>query len=170
MFQARFAMAAVICTALTAHGADLTKGTPDLKSASALAFGPNGLLFVGDPQGAAVFAIDTGDTKPAGTQAVNVERIDAKLAGVLGTSDKDVKINDVKVNPASGNIYVAVTRGTGAGQPAILRLTRAGSVEAVALKDVPFAKVSIPNPAAASGKGGAATIITNMAFEGGKLY
>ena len=47
--------------------ADLTegmkKGTPDIKSISALTFGPEGILFVGDPQGAALFAIATGDTK-----------------------------------------------------------------------------------------------------------
>ena len=51
MFQARFALAAVLGAALTAQGADLTKGTPDIKSAGPLAFGPDGLLFVGDTQG-----------------------------------------------------------------------------------------------------------------------
>ncbi len=61
MFKARFALVAVLGAALTAQGADLTKGTPDLKSAGPLAFGPNGLLFVGDAQGGAIFAIDTAD-------------------------------------------------------------------------------------------------------------
>ena len=48
MFKARFALVAVLATALTAQAADLTKGTPDLKSAGPLAFGPSGLLFIGD--------------------------------------------------------------------------------------------------------------------------
>ncbi len=61
MFQARFAMVAVLGAAISAQGADLTKGTPDLKSAGALTFGPDGLLFIGDAQGAAIFAIDTAD-------------------------------------------------------------------------------------------------------------
>jgi hypothetical protein len=160
--------ATLIASAATVQADDgLTKGTPDLKSASALAFGPNGLLFIGDPQSAAIFAVDTGDAKTAGDKPVNVERVDAKVAGLLGTTEKDVKINDLKVNPASGNIYLAVTRGTGAGTPAIVRITRADAVEAVSLKDVPFAKVTIPNPA--MGKG-ATTAITNMAFLGDKLY
>src|SRR5262245_61363541 len=42
--------------------AGFTQGTADLKSAGPLAFGPNGVLFIGDPQASAVFAIDTGDT------------------------------------------------------------------------------------------------------------
>jgi hypothetical protein len=144
----------------------LTKGTPDLKSASALAFGPNGLLFVGDPRGAAIFAIDTHDTAPAGTGDVKMDRVDAQVAGVLGVTDKDVKITDMKVNPASGNVYLSATRGQSGG-PAIVRITRAGKAEALPMKDVPFAKVMIPNP----GKGGKdpAGVITNMAFVDGKL-
>ena len=160
-----FAAAAVLVAASAARADEgLHKGTPDIKSVSALAFGPHGVLFVGDPMGAAIFAIDTGDAKPTGTQAVNVDRLDAKIAGVLGTTEKDIRVNDLKVNPASGNVYIAVTRGTGAGQPAILRLTRTGALEAVPLKDVPFAKATIPNPA--QGKG-ATTSITNMAFVAG---
>ena len=59
----------VCSTAAMALGAEptasLKKGTPDLKSAGALAFGPEGILFVGDTKGAALFAIDTGDRAPA---------------------------------------------------------------------------------------------------------
>ncbi len=152
--------AAVVGFALTA-AADTT--APDVKSVSALAFGPDGVLFVGDPAAAAVHALPTGDTKADGAGAVDVERIDAKIAAVLGTTDKDVRIADVKVNPASGNVYVAVTRGTGAGAPAVVRVTRAGKVEPVSLKDARGTSVRLPNP----GKG--ATAITSMAFVDGKL-
>lgn len=159
------AVAAVFALATAGRAEDLTKGTPDVKSISTLAFGPHGLLFIGDPQGAAIFAVDTGDMKPAGDKAVNIDRIDTKVAGVLGTTDKDVRITDAKVNPASGNIYLAVTRGTGAGQPALVRITRTGETEAVVLKDVPFAKVSLPN---ASDKQRVQSI-TSMGFVDGKL-
>jgi len=82
----------------------------------------------------------------------------------------NVRINDVKVNPASGNLYIAATRGTGAGTPAILKLARgSGELEALALKDVPFAKVTISNPGSATAKGGAANVITCMAFADNKL-
>jgi len=158
---------ALVAPAAAGRSADgLTKGTADLKSVSALAFGPKSTLFIGDPAGATIYAVDTGDTKQAGDKAPNAEKIDAKIAGVLGATEKDIRINDVKVNPASGNVYLAVTRGAGAGQPAIVRLTRADAVEVVNLKDVPMAKVAITN--AATGKG-ATTAITNMAFVDGYL-
>jgi hypothetical protein len=143
----------------------MTKGTPDLKSATTLAFGTNGIVFVADSQGATVFAIDTGDTKAASEKPVNVERIDAKLGAALGVTEKDVKINDMKVNPASGNVYLAVVRGTGAGQPAIVKVSRDGAIEPISLKDVMFSKVTVPGQ-----DKGKATSFTSMAFMGGKLF
>jgi len=161
------AAVALVASAAPALSADaLTKGTVDAKSATALAFSPKGVLFIGDSAGAAVYAVDTGDTKPAGDKPVNFERIDQKLASLLGTTEKEIKINDVKVNPASGNVYVAVTRGTGQGQPAIVKVARGGEPAALNLKDVPMSKVAIPNPA--SGKG-ATNSITSMAFLNDKL-
>jgi hypothetical protein len=168
-------LAAAIALALAAPAgaADLTKGTPELKSITALAFGPNGLVFIGDPLGANVFAVDTGDAKPAGNKDVTVEKIDEKIAATLGVTAKEVRISDVKVNPASGNVYVAVTRGTGTGQPALVRINRGtAAVEAVNLKDVPFAQVAIPNPFEPKAKARAtrADTITGMAFIDGKLF
>ena len=166
LFAAAIAM---IATAYSVPAADgLTKGTVDAKSATALAFGPKGVLFVGDSAGNGIYAIDTGDTKASGEKPVNFERIDQKLASLLGTTEKEVKINDVKVNPASGNVYIAVTRGTGQGQPAIVKIDRGGELSALSLKDLPMAKIAIPNPGA-PGKGGASTSITSMQFVSGKL-
>jgi hypothetical protein len=163
------AVAVVLAWAATGLADDgLTKGTPDLRSATVLAFGPKGLLFVGDSQGAAIFAIDTADAKPAGEKDLNVERIDAKTAAALGVTEKDVKINDVKVNPASGNVYLAVTRGTGAGQPAIVKVTRDGNAAPLKLTDVMFAKVSLPNPTANEKQ--RSQSITSMAFLDGRLF
>ena len=61
-------------------------GKPDLKSAGPLAFGPKGVLFVGDPQGAQIFAVDVGTapTNPIGP-TFKLEGADAKIAAaVLG--------------------------------------------------------------------------------------
>ena len=44
--------------------ADLPSGKVQLMSAGALAFGPDGILFVGDSVGGAVVAIDTATRKP----------------------------------------------------------------------------------------------------------
>jgi hypothetical protein len=162
--------AALLLAAAAAGRADdgLTKGTPEPKSIAALAFGPKGLLFLGDSAGAAVFAVDTGDATPAGDKPLAVEKLDSKIAAALGVTAKDVKVTDMKVNPASGNVYLSASRGPGAGTPALVKVARDGTVSAVALKDVPFAGVKLPNPATAGTKG-PPQVITQMAFVGGKL-
>jgi len=161
--------ALVLASAAAAGRADdgLKTGTPDVKSVTAMAFGPKGLLFVGDSTGANIFAFDTGDTKAAGDKPLNVEKVDSKIAAALGVTDKDVRITDVKVNPASGNVYIGAARGTGAGTAAIVKIGRDGNVTALSLKDLPFASVKIPNPA--TGGKGPPAVITQMAYVDGKL-
>ena len=44
--------------ATTLEHLGLAAGSPDIKSVGPLAFGPEGVLFVGDNVGAAIFAID----------------------------------------------------------------------------------------------------------------
>jgi hypothetical protein len=174
MSKNRFVLAALVCAAMAAgsvRGADLSaglkKGTPDLKSAGALAFGPEGILFVGDVQGAAIFAIGTGDTKPSGGGALKVDAVDDKIGALLGTDAKSILINDLAVNPASGNAYLSVARGKGPDAlPVLIRVQHGGKIEEVALKDVPFAKVVLPNAAARSRQ----QSITKMAFVDGRLF
>jgi hypothetical protein len=157
----------LVAVAASGSAADLTKGTPDIKSISAMTFGPNGLLFLGDSAGAAIFAIDTGDTKPAGNKELNIEKLETKISDILGGGP--VRITDMKVNPASGNVFISVDRGTGAGTPALVKVARDGTITPVPLKDIPFASVKIPNPATGGAKGPPA-VITQMAFVDGKLY
>jgi hypothetical protein len=144
-------MSVLLCAgaASAANLADSLKlGTPDLKSAGPLAFGPEGILFIGDPQGAAIFAIDTGDRKGEAAGPIRVEAIDGKIAGLLGTTVKDILVNDLAVNPTSGTAYLSVSRGRGPDAiPVLLRVNREGKLDEVSLKDVKFAKATLPNPA-----------------------
>src|SRR5438874_9102884 len=99
------ALAGAVLLAGSVAGADLSaslkQGVPDLKSAGPLAFGPEGLLFVGDTKAAAIFAIDTGDRSPsAAAGSLKVEGIDGKIASMLGTTEKDITVNALAVNPA----------------------------------------------------------------------
>src|SRR5262245_25062603 len=110
---AAIALAGVCLTAAMAPGAEptasLKQGKPDLKSAGPLAFGPEGILFVGDTQGAALFAIDTGDHAPAAEKRpVQVKDLAGKIAALLGTNARQIMINDLAVNPRSGNVYASV--------------------------------------------------------------
>ena len=91
----------------------LEVGTPGIKSVGPLAFGPEGILFVGDNVGAALFAIDVGDADVANQQGeINVENLDKPLAAYLGCSREDIFIRDMAVHPSSQNVYLAVMRGS----------------------------------------------------------
>jgi hypothetical protein len=126
----------------TAGAKGFMQGKPDIKALGSLAFADNGVLFVGDAQTAAIFAIDLGDVTPnTGTEALQVQDIDMKIADMLGTNPRGVRINDLAVNPISQNAYLSVTRGRGnEASNVLLRVTPDGNIEAVSLDDVKYAK------------------------------
>jgi hypothetical protein len=163
-------------TAAAAPADSLKQGTPDVKSAGPLAFGPDGILFMGDPMGAAIFAFDTGDTRPTGGNGkIRADSVNTKIAAMLGTEAKDILINDLAVNPASGNVYFSVSRGTGpSALPVIVRLDRGGKLGELSLKDVKFAKAMLPNPPVdnPNARGGSPRreTITDLAFVNGRVY
>jgi hypothetical protein len=146
-------VAAIVVCAASPCAADetssLKKGTPDLKSAGPIAFGPQGILFIGDPRGAAIFAIDTGDKNQGKADSgLRLENLDGKIASLLGIDVKQLEVKDMQVNPVSGKVYFSLSRGKGPDAAAVLlRLSDKGELEEVSLKDVGFAKATLPNPA-----------------------
>src|SRR5687768_7531698 len=89
-------------------------GTPEIKSISSIAFGPSGVLFIGDSKSASVFAIETKDVQPVEKAVVvDIKNVDEKIAAFLGTEVKNITIQDVKVNPVSKKIYCAVQAADG---------------------------------------------------------
>jgi hypothetical protein len=147
----------------------LKSGKPDLKSISALAFGPQGILFVGDSQGGAVFAIDTGDATAASTGAYKVQDLGGKIAGALGVDAKQMLITDMAVNPVSGNAYLSVSRGKGPdATPVLVKVDRSEKVEVFPLDNVKFAKAELVKPATAGRSKQDA--ITQLQFINGRLY
>jgi hypothetical protein len=170
----RLAWATVLAAGLLAAPvrADLAdgwkKGTPHLKSAGALAFGPEGILFVGDPAGAAIYAIDTGDTAKGKSSFEKVKGIDEKIAAMLGIEAKDLIIHDLAVNPASGQAYLSVARGRGPNAiPVLLRVSPQGKISEVPLKGVLYAEAKLSHPAEGARR---RESITKIAYVKGKLY
>lgn len=166
-------LAAGVALASPASGADITDGlevgTPQIKSAGPIAFGPDGVLFLADTQGAAVYAIDTKDRGPAASGGLKVEGLGQKVAGLLGTDARQVMVNDVAVNPASGKVYMAVARGRGPdAQPVLLRTDRSGKLEEVSLEKVPFARVELPAPPTSSPQARGESI-TDLSYADGRL-
>lgn len=173
---ARTSSAAGVISAAPTLLAGMTLGAPDLKSAGTLAFGPDNVLFIGDSQGAAVYAVDVRDEgKDAGAEPVRVLGLDAKIASLLGTTADAVVVNDLAVHPVSQNVYLAVSRGKGNdARPVLLRATKKGELQEVDLQSIAFSKVSIANPPEHGSKfpWGAdkrRMTITDLAFAEGEL-
>ena len=152
----------------------LQAGRVELQSAGALTFGPEGILFVGDSIGAAVYAIDTSDSTVGPAGHVSIQGINARIAAMTGTVPDQILINDMAVNPISKNVYLSVSRGTGPDAiPLVLRVQGDGTIEELALSNVRHSSVRLMNPPA-PGTGRAARTrlesITDMAFAHGRLF
>jgi hypothetical protein len=154
--------------------AGLKAGKLELKSAGALAFGPDGVLFVGDSLGGSVAAVDTNDhTAPKGAASINVEGLDTKIAAMVGVPPDQIVIGDMKVNPISKNVYLSVSRGKGPdAQPLIVKVDTTGAVSNVSLDNVKFSQVSLvdapaSNPSARQDP--RTTTITDMNYVNGNL-
>jgi len=131
----------------TVASAAMVTGKAELKSAGALAIGPNGVLLVGDSTGAAIYALDVNDRasgKPAGP--LEVTGIGEKIAAMLGTTADQIVINDMVANPSRESVYLSVSRGRGAdATPVIVRVDAAGKLSEVSLDNIKHAFVSLPD-------------------------
>jgi hypothetical protein len=182
MTQMTLAVGVVVALVFTAQAArrpaaatgDLAGGSAGLKSAGALAFGPDGMLFVGDSVGGAIAAIDTADRTPAGSAVkVDVQGIDEKVAAMVGVAASDILINDIAVNPISKNVYVSAARGRGPdAAPLVVRVDASGRLTLLTLDNIRHETVSLsdaPDANPASRQNPRTQTITDMAFVNGSL-
>jgi hypothetical protein len=156
------------------HAAHFSPGKTDLKSAGRLAFGPNGVLFVGDSMGGAIVALDTSDhTAVKQDMRIDVQGVDEKIAALAGTTADQIVINDVKVNPISKNVYLSASRGKGPdAMPLIARVDAAGKVSLLPLDNINHDSVNLSdapesNPSARQDP--RTMTITDLEFVNGNL-
>ena len=149
----------------------LQSGKLELKSAGPLAFGPDGILFVGDPKGAQIFAVQTGDKQGDANQvAYDIPELSKEISTALHAAT--IEINDLIVNPATGNLFLAVVADE---KPAIVQVA-GGDISPLNLDDIPFSKSVLPNPPEdrVTGEGRRArnnrmSAITDLAFVDGEI-
>ncbi len=150
-----------------------TTGTPEIKSITALTFGPSGILFIGDSQNAMVIAMDTKDTKKAAAQPYSMQNIDTKIAEALGTTKDNITITDMAVNPVSKKLYIAIKSAD--GSPVLLTLSNNNEIKPVSLKDINYSSVELndaPPIADAANKRAVQqriSSISDMGYANGKL-
>jgi len=171
---------ALTLAASFAFAADMTEGLTStgratLKSATALAFGPDGVLFIGDPADASILAVDTGDRAAGKAAGINVTGFSEKVAAMLGTTPDKLLFNGMVVNPVSHKAYIAVSRGRGAdSQPVILRVDTTGKIEELSLDSVKYSHVSLSDAPADStdqrGQNARLQAITEIAYVDGRVF
>ena len=109
----------------------MKQGTPKLQSAGPLAFGQDGVLFIGDTKAATVYAIDTQDKDgdPSNVK-LEMQEVERRAGAAVGT--EKVAINDFAINPESGFGYISVSSEDNKTH-AICRLLPNGEVERMSL-------------------------------------
>jgi hypothetical protein len=177
---AALAGAVALAPAPTYPSTDSTEmrvGTVALQSIGPLTFGSDGTLFLADSRGAAIHALDVGDTnRYTDTTKVEVADVDGKIATALGTTRDQIRIVSMAVHPRSKVIYLAVTRGRGdAAAPLVVRLRHDGSVDELRLDAIRHASTTIADPPAPDAKAEwgpppRELTVTDLAFRDGTLY
>ena len=127
-------------------------GNPEINSIKAIAFGPENILFVGDNSGMQLFAIDIKDQKIKPGYLPKMERLNEKLAAAMGATKADLTIHDMAVNPATKNVFFAVSREKGEQSHFALFRLDADGLQEVSLQNVSHSKFTIENAPAADHK------------------
>jgi hypothetical protein len=65
-----------------------------------------------------VYAIELGGKKATGL--VNIDKLDEKIAALLGTKADQISINDLAIDPTTSAAYLSVSRGLGADATPVL--------------------------------------------------
>ncbi|RYG01194.1 MAG: hypothetical protein EOO02_13265 [Chitinophagaceae bacterium] len=141
------------------------------QSITALAFAPDGTLFVGDSKQATVFAVKLKDVKALKVaQAINIKQVNAKIAAALGTDA--VTITDMAVNPISKVLYIAV-QDPKSSTPVLLKMN-GEKPELVKTEGLTITSVALNNAPAEDAKDQRGrpirmSTISDLGFDDGKL-
>ena len=180
---------ALLATKDGATAADLSDRTPSpatgmhlgavqLQSAGVMHFSRDGTLFVADPRGAAIYAIDVGDTyRDTSRTGVQITDVDGKIAAALGTTRDQIRIVDMVAHPTSQSLYFSLTRGKGNDAiPTLVRVTKADEkVTVLPLENIRNARADIPDAPTADAKtpwgdSKRTFSVTHLALVEGELY
>ena len=119
----------------------------DLKHAGALAFSPQGVLFVGDNVGGAIYAYEIGKGEaPEKPVAIDVDNIDSRIASILGMGPNAISNNDMAVQPVTQEVYLSFTRGQGYNAfPDIVMINMKGKIKNIHLNKLKNTKQNLKN-------------------------
>ena len=131
-----------------APGNGMRMSAVELKSAGVMYFSRDGTLFLADPRGAAIYAIDVGETyRDTSRTGVSITDVDGKIAAALGTTRDQIRIVDMVAHPLTQSLYFSLTRGKGTDAvPLLVRVTKADErVTVLPLENIRNARADIPD-------------------------
>lgn len=82
-----------------------------LSGANVLAFGPNGVLFIGNSKSGKVYAVPTNATALEEPIPFNIFAADRMIAEKLNVLPSELIINDLQIHPTSQEAYIAFKNG-----------------------------------------------------------
>ncbi|MCC9600663.1 hypothetical protein LOC67_08820 [Stieleria sp. JC731] len=118
----------------------MTTGPIELQAIGPMAFTESGILLVGDPKAATVYAINLEDTEGDATTP-KIDDLVAAIKTALSVSG-DVEVGELAVNPATGNSFVSVKAD---GRIHLVRIDGADQISQVNLDKIGHATKVLPN-------------------------
>lgn len=117
-------------------------GTVELKSIGPMTFASEGVLLVGDPKTATVYAIDTEDGSNGGASTFAPIKDIAKAVAKTMQVDGRVDIGELAVNPVSGSVFLSVSHDQ---QVHLVKVDQNGAIEELNLDKVHHSMKTLPN-------------------------
>jgi len=153
-------------------------GAMQLQSAGVMYFSQDGTLFVADPRGAAVFAVDVAESRRDTSRTpIKIDDVDGKIAAALGTTRDQIHVVDMVAHPLSQSLYFSLTRGKGnAAVPVLVSVAKGNEkVTILPLENIRHARADIPHapsPDAKTpwGEASRSFTVTDLALVDGDLY
>ncbi|MDG2388376.1 MAG: hypothetical protein P8M30_03545 [Planctomycetaceae bacterium] len=173
MYLAVTMLAVVIGMNIAAYAAE--HGTITLQSAGPISFTPEGVLLVGDPKTATVYAIETGDTSGSASDTnINVKDLTGAIKAALKVNSAD--ITDLAANPQSGNVYLSVTTNAPEAGPTLIKVSGEGTISEFSTVNVKYTKAVLgdaPEDKLVAGRRGKQNLrlqsITDLAYMDGAV-
>ncbi|WP_417735168.1 hypothetical protein [Rosistilla oblonga] len=144
MLAALLAISLGSATSYAASG--LTPGPVELQSLGPMTFATSGVLIIGDPKAAAVYAIATEDKQVDGDLQNSLPKdLRGQLAAAIGAEADALEIGDMAVNPETGNVTFSVKANNRCG---LVRMSRDGQFQKINLDKIDHGRKQLPNPPA----------------------
>lgn len=119
----------------------MTLGPVELQSVGPMTFATSGVLLVGDPKTATVYAIATEDSAGGDGQPA-IDDLPAAIKSALAL-EADVEIGELAVNPDTDNVFLSITAG---GQVHLVKISGKDTISKVNLDKINHATKALPNP------------------------